>query len=259
MIGPRPLAAALAAFALVAAAACRAPQARFGDVAPGAPGGVRVVVAPMNLALRLATDLEDAVEPVSGELVSYLRAHGVRVATVDPADAWNVWRDASAALEKKANEPPRIEVVASAFARVLARETSYDVLVIPSLIFRNAKVEGRFAEWDGVRRRIRVRVRQPEQGGGTERAPDPDWAQLPPEWRGKITGLSLHVLLYTAEGRPVFQGFGGLDLVHDAIREREASADPSLRLQRELLDDPEHIREGVALALDPYVAPRRTR
>jgi len=259
MSGRQLLATALAVAALVVVAACRAPQARVVDVSRGAPGAARVVVAPMNLALRLATDLEDAVDPVSRELVRYLQAHRVRVATVDPADAWEVWREVGAAIEKKTEQPPRLEAVASAFARVLARETSYDVLVIPSLIFRDAKVEGRFAEWDGVRRRIRFRVRTPASGGGVDPAPDPSWQHLPGEWRGKITGLSLHVLLFAPAGRPVFQGFGGLDLVHDAIQEREASVDPSLRLQRELLDEPQHIREGVALALDPYVVSRRAR
>jgi hypothetical protein len=177
---------------------------------------------------------------------------------VDEADAWQVWSGASATLESKLKQPPRLEAVASAFARVLADEARFDVLVIPSLIYRDAKVEGRFAEWDGVRRRIRFQVRSPVRGGVAP-SPDPNWQQVAPEWQGKITGLSLHVLLYTPGGRPVFQGFGGLDLVHDAVQEREESADPFLRLQPDLLKDAEHVREGVALALDPYVAAQRAR
>jgi len=257
---------AVAAAMLLMGAGCKSPQPRVVDVGRSGTGTVRVVVAPMNLPVQLSPDLEDAVEPVTQELVRYLQAHDGRVSVIFGPDAWALWRDSEDALRQGREEPPDLAAVASVFARSLAKESDFDLLVLPSLVFRDARVTGRFAQWDGVRRRIRFRVRSAVPSERAQSLPDPVRATdlsgagfVPPEFRGQITGLSLHTLVFTPDGLGVFQGFGGLDLVHDTVQKRDGSEDRSLRLHARLLEDAEHVREGIALALDPYLVESRSR
>src|SRR5262245_25938550 len=149
--------ACVVSLALLAAATGCVRGPRVVEAAAGAPGATRVVVAPMNLGVRLAMDLEDAVEPVDAELIRYFQALGVHVAVIWPADAWGLWREVATPAKGSPERSP--EQVAALFARALAEEADFDLIVFPSLIYRDADVSGRFARWDGVRRRIRFRVR----------------------------------------------------------------------------------------------------
>jgi len=259
-------------FALVAAiaclsAGCRSPQPHPLEFGRGAPGALRIVVAPLNLPVQLAPDLEDAVDPVSAEVIRYFQSHGAKVAVIWAPDAWALWRDSTAAMQAARHAPPKLPEVAATFSRALSEHADYDLLVLPSLVYRDASVMGRFAHWDGVRRRVRIRTRSGVPLGKAQAIPDPidstdrsALGALVPEWRGRITGLSLHALVFSSEGRGVFQGFGGLDLVHDAVREREGSPEPPiLRLHSSLLENTAHVREGIALALDPCMAKNRSR
>jgi hypothetical protein len=200
-------------------------------------------------------------------VIRYLQGHGARVAVIWAPDAWALWRDTAAAVQAAGRDRPEVAEVAAAFARALADHADYDLIVFPSLVYRDARVEGRVAYWDGVRRRIRFRARSGVALGRTPPIPDPMASTDPgaaggvvPGWRGRITGLSLHALVFTPDGRGVFQGFGGLDLVHDAVREREGSPEPpELHLHANLLENTDHVREGIAVALDPYLAKNRSR
>ena len=164
---------AVAAAILLTSAGCKSPQPRVVEAGPSGVGTVRVVVAPMNLPVQLSPDLEDAVEPVTQELIRYLQARDGRVSVIFGPDAWALWRASDEALRQGREEAPDVAVVASVFARSLAKESDFDLLVIPSLVFRDARVTGRFAQWDGVRRRIRFRVRSAVPSERAQSLPDP--------------------------------------------------------------------------------------
>ena len=243
------LVAALAGL-IVSSAGCGTlqPGALRWDDDGSAAGSVRVVVAPLNLAVRLARDLEEAVEPVEAEIIRYFQSHGARVAVIWPSDARWLWQDSVAAIQGRESLAPALETAARVFVRELTEHADFDLLVMPSLVYRQARVTGRHASWDGVRRRVTLHTRTVT--GENLHTMD---------WRGRITGLSLHTLVFTPEGRRVFQGWGGIDLVHDAVLTQEGSHERSfLRLQRQLIENHEHVREGVALALeqDAFTSPR---
>jgi hypothetical protein len=245
---------AAAAGVALLAAACRSPRPRLLEVEPGGAGAVKVVVAPLNLALKLSPDLEDATEPVSWEIIRYFQSHAARVAVIWAPDAWSLWRDVAASV-RKSDTRAGLEQIGGAFSRRLAEHADFDLLAMPALVYREARVTGRHALWDGVRRRIRFHFRSAVPRG-TDPSPG-GVVQFRLETSGLIVGLSLHVLVFTPEGRRVFEGFGGLDLVHDVVQEREGGPDPPfLRLQAKPLGNAEHVREGIAVALDPYVVPR---
>lgn len=212
---------------------------------PRGPGSARVVVAPLNLALRLDLDLEEVVEPVADEIIRHLQSLGARVAVIWPPDAWSLWRDSMAAAGGEERHAPDLETAAAAFVRALSEHAEFDLAVMPALVYREARVVGRYARWDGVRRRVSVLTRA---------TGDPDVPAA--GWKGRITGLSLHVLAYTPDGRRTHQGWGGIDLVHDAVVAPGGSPGHSfLRLQKDLLGNPDHIHQGVALAFDRSVMP----
>jgi hypothetical protein len=229
---------------------CSAPQPGVVRWADGgsAAGAVRVVVAPLNLAVRLDPDLEEAVEPVWEEIIRYFQSKRARVAVIWPADARWLWQESIAAIRSSESGAPDLGTAASVFVRELAKHADFDLLVMPSLVYREARVSGRHAHWDGVRRRIALHTR----GVTGQNLYTTDWS-------GGITGLSLHALVFTPEGRLVFQGWGGIDLVHDAVQTQAGDHERSfLRLQERLLENPEHVREGVGLALawDTFASPR---
>jgi hypothetical protein len=208
-------------------------------------GGLRVAIAPLNLATPVAPGLEDAEGRVGDELIRYLQGRGAHVGIVHRDDALRTWDQALRLLGDRITDPEeRLASVAAVFTLALREQGTFefDLLVFPSLVFRDARVRGRTASWDGVRRRLRVRASR-------------DASSLPffRDWDGEISGLSLQVEVYEPDGRHVFEGFGGLDLTHDPVLVGSAVA-PRMLPQAEILENPEHVREGVARALGPYVS-----
>ena len=108
------------------------------------------------------------------------------------------------------------------------------MLVVPSLVYREARFEGGSVRWDGVRRRISRR--------GSAQAPDTDWA-----FAGTITGVSLHLLVFDAQGSELGQGWGGLDLAHEFAL--DGTRDTLVPLAQPL-SNPKFVREGTERALD---------
>jgi hypothetical protein len=242
--GAVPVVSALLLLALSACASSRAPTLRWQQLEPQ-EGALRVVMAPVNLAVPLDAALGDAAGPVEAELIRYCRERGARVGVIWSDDARSVWRRVFLKLQRSAEAPPDLISVAGAFARVVADEADFDLLVLPALVYRKARAKGDYAYWDGVRRRIRSVEVRAEAGASLES----------PQWHGDMAAVSLHVLVLTPEGRPTHQAWGGLDLVHDAVRSGGGSASHVgfLRPRDEPLREVEHLREGIARALDASV------
>jgi hypothetical protein len=243
----RPIRAFAALVLLAATGAGCAPSQRprlLWNESESADGSVRVVVAPLNLALRLDPDLESALPAVDEEIVRYFQSHGARVAVIWPPDATTLWREAVAAVRGAGPEPPDLERAAAEFSLALGDHADFDLLALPSLVYREAKLVGRYAQWDGVRRKVTVHTAT--RVGGRSVAMG---------WEGMISAVSLHTLVVTRHGQLVYQGFGGLDVVHDAVVPEPGRTHRAfLRPQPEALGNTRHVREGVARALDPYVS-----
>jgi len=120
-------------------------SAGCGNVRPGvlrwdddgsAAGAVRVVIAPLNLAVHLALDLEEAVEPVEAEIIRYFQSHGARVAVIWPTDARWLWQDSMAATQGSESPAPKLETIAGAFVRALDEHAEFDLIVMPSPVYR---------------------------------------------------------------------------------------------------------------------------
>jgi hypothetical protein len=236
----------LIAAATLSAAAC-APTTRWEDAAGPRRSGV-VVVAPLNLSVRAPAEIADATGLVWDELLAYVQSRGHRVAVFAEGDAALLWSRAVAGAVTDAERPLELDEAAAAFARSVGEERDYDLLLMPSLVLRMARVHGEQVSWDGVHRTL---VAPPAQ----IRAQTSLGGHLIPAhvvgYRGRVPGVSLHVLALDREGAIVYQGMAGLDLVHGFAH---VEGDPHGELEAQLVENPlsdaAHLREGIELAFE---------
>jgi hypothetical protein len=225
----------------------------------GAQGsGPRVVVAPLNLPVAAPEEVSDAVPVVERELIEQLRRRGARVAVIYARDAEALWAAAAAAVPPSGDSAADLRTAAGKFAGALATAEPYDLLLLPSLALREARVSGRIASWDGVKRRIPVRTTGVAED--THTAPDApvfDTAEgmvASSQWGGRIAGLSLHLLAYRP-GRKPMERWAGLDVVHETVQVRDtttgAQSDVELRPRPRLFADTAVLDESIAQGLDP--------
>ncbi len=228
--------------AALAALACAAPGPQ---VAPIPLGHGRVVLSPLNVALRTPAELQGSGAPVWAELVRYLRQQDRPLAVVDPADAERLWGSARGELER-AGAVVDPSSTASRFAELLAAHVDYEVLVMPSLVVRQARIGGYRASWDGVQRDLPVRgalpIAFPVVGGLS--------GVTVSGYRGRIAAASLYVAILASDGEPLYEGLAGLDLIQELTQLARPHDAPkwSLAPRRDAFADGDALREGIERA-----------
>jgi hypothetical protein len=236
------------AAAALAVLACAAAPAPTGEQASAALRFERVLLAPFNLALNAPRELQDIDEPVRYELLRHFQAQDRQVTLIAPVDAELLWTDTVAELQQFGAKLD-LTTASSHFARRVAGEVRYELLLMPSLVLRSARVRGRLASWDGVHRRLHVRG--PPMNGPIIEIGLP--GENPAVWglTGTVSAASLHVALLSSDGRFVYQGLAGLDLIQEAIPDRRAARETwQLVLRKDPFADVEAVREGIALAFE---------
>jgi hypothetical protein len=209
----------------------------------------RVLLGPSNLAYALPAEVSGAVERVQGAVVAYLEARELEVERLDLAEGRKRWREAAAQAKGQGSEG-----AVAIFARQLAAERDFQVLILPSLLMFSVRVVDSSGTWDGVRRSLSM-VNRPSLG-------PPGSADTLSKGMvyGGVTGdalaTSLHVLVYSPDGERIFEGRGGFDF----IQEIDLAHAPDWRWEFHptlaRLRDPEVLNGGVEIALSPYLRPR---
>lgn len=206
----------------------------------------RVVVAPLNLAVRAPADLAGKGDPVWSELLSYFQERDRQVAVLNTISAERLWLQAMDAIDVSAGSAA-LRAAEARFARELARHREYDLLVIPSLVLRPGHLSGTHAFWDGVQREVpnaAILV-----GSGLADVVGPGGV-VSGGLRGKVAAVSLHVTLLRSDGSELFEGLGGLDVLQEARREGVWGTRLRFVTRSEPFSDPEAVREGVERAFD---------
>jgi hypothetical protein len=130
----------------------------------------------------------------------------------------------------------------SLLARRLQRTRRFDALVIPWITLRPAQVRGTSVKWDGVVRTIPLSADSDRKTG---------FFQF---FRAQMPAPSLQVFVFAPDGRRLFEGIGGLDFADEVTvdaKARHADFHP----RPDLFADPRNLREGIALAFDPFLPP----
>ena len=186
------------------------------------------------------------------ELLRYFLVRDRNPALLAPSEAELLWRQVMAGLER--GDPDRdLRTASSRFARGIAEQADYDVLVMPSLLLREVRVHGREAHWDGVHRMIPVRDPRPDLGLDDVSYPV-GWDPIP-RFRGRLAATSLHVLVLSSDGEAVHEGLAGLDLLHEARRGQQSPHEGwKLELRAQPFAHPKHLRDGIERAFERSVA-----
>jgi len=233
----------IAALALTACATSREPSAELFANAPAN----RIVVAPLNLAIRAPAKIDGKGEPVWRELMRYFQTLDRQVAVLRPSSAELLWREATLDLDVS-DRDRALRTACSHFAQALAEHRDYDLLVVPSLVLRRGRLRGRYAIWDGVQRVV---------PNGADMIPMdfsdviyPAGAVTVLGLRGKIAAVSLHVSVLRPDGTHVYEGLGGLDVIQEGHRDGPWEGRWTFDTRAEPFTEPEHLREGIELAFE---------
>lgn len=179
------------------------------------------------------------------ELVAYLRQQDRPLAVLAQADAEHLFGAARAELER-AGDGADPRATASRFARLLAAHVDYEVLVMPSLVVRHARVHGYQTSWDGVRRPLPLRSASPIPSAFDAGASGVTVSG----YRGRIGAASLYVATLASDGELLYEGLAGLDLIQEVAQVARPHHAPewSLAPRSDSFADPAGLREGVELA-----------
>jgi hypothetical protein len=232
-----------AAFAL--SACTTSPETSATEAAPDS--GLRVVVAPMNLAVKAPDEVSDGDDRVWHEILDYFQSRGGDVAVLSRESADRLWRTALSDLDVTRRQGALI-VARGRFAQELAEHYDFDLLVLPSLVLRSGRLHGDYATWDGVRRRV------PDHATASSRTFDHVLGSgtflQSNGLHGKVAGASLHVSVLRSDGSAAFEGIGGLDVVQEIQREHSGTGATVFATRDDPFSEPGNLREGVARAFD---------
>jgi hypothetical protein len=238
-VGP-PAAALLVAALLAAGCAGRSP-------APAAPSpgaaARQLVLLPLDVVAPVPPGLEPGVGFVEAELLLTLESHGKSVRLLAARDAHAAWLAAARDLKAEVGDDEMdFEGAARVLERNIARDSPFDALVLAWIVLRPAKVRGRSVRWDGVTRTLRV-VNSTDRSLG-----------FLDDFEAVAAVPSIQLAVFSAQGEPIFEGIGGLDLVHALTVEGDPpKIDARPHPREEVFSDRTSLREGIAIALDPFV------
>jgi len=202
-----------------------------------------VVIAHVNLGLRSRSYLEKESKRIDGYVERYLRDNGYKVLPQREFKAH--WSTAERAFGNPV-DPTTGKINMKTFAQIMTsvrdqmKKSDLDAFIFTDLVelqesFNNGLKH--LARWDGVSRKPSL------QGPGNSVAGDFDWYKT-------ASMASMQISIYDMELRHLFTSRGGLDAT-DAIDTRSSSGRYIRR--RNVLENEDHIREGIELAFHPFI------
>jgi hypothetical protein len=203
-----------------------------------------VVIAHVNLGTPSRNYLEKEAPRIDAKVGSYLKENGFTV--LPQREFTGHWNTAVRAFGDPV-DPTTGRVNMKTFSQIMqsvrdqmGRTTDLDAFIFTDLLEVDIAFTGglkHLARWDGV-------TRQPSlQGPGSGVSTDFDWSR-------SAAAASLMVNVYDMELQRLFSSRGGLDAT-DAIDTR--SSDGRFVRRRNILENDSHVREGIELALHPFV------
>lgn len=245
--------------ALLPAVPVLACTAAGGEPAEGSGGGVSfsdgvyVLVAPFNLPVALPDELRGKTAPVGRALVEYLERRGASVDALPASYAHGLWQETRDELTV-GTRPPSLREVCSGLARALAERERFDYLLVPTLVPRLALVQGRRARWDGVERPIVLRDYRQDRvlQGQTNSSLRFQGSDL----SGRLGAASIHLAVLAPSGELLYDGIGGLSLLHEAHGSAEPGSESlgvELVVREQPFDRPRDLHEGIRIAFERHL------
>lgn len=202
------------------------------------------MVLPVNITIKTAPEFSSELDDMFGAIAGYIREGGDTIETVSREDATAQWAKSIVKVKKSEELDDNFETAMRVYVADLSKSHSFDALIAPSIAYRTTKTRDRLVKWDGVFRKMKViNLSDIAKKKGLARS-----------LTMQIAGVSLHVMVFDQDGELIFQKYGGLDLVHDVdMTGAEFTMSPKASLKEKLLNERDHVREGLEVAFDPYL------
>jgi hypothetical protein len=205
------------------------------------------MVLPVNLAIQTRPELSPVLDNMFGAIAGYIRDRGDTLETVSRRVATAQWAKSIVEVKESEALENNFETAMRVYVTRLAETHSFDAVIAPSIVFRATKTRDRRVKWDGVFRKMKViNLSDEAKNKGLARA-----------LTVELSGISLHVMVFDLEGDLIFEKYGGLDLAHNVdMTGAEFTMNPRLALKEKLLNESDHLGEGIGVAFDPYLPKR---
>ncbi len=238
--------AALAVFASACVHGSGGPNSRY--VNRGDSGEPRhFVVLPVNLTIKAPPEFSPVLDEMFGAIAGYIRDRGDTLETFSRKEMTAQWAESIVKVKESEALDNNFETAMRVYVKHLAETHSFDAVISPSLVYRNTKTRDRTVKWDGVFRKMKVvNLSDEAKTKGLARA-----------LVINISGVSLHVMVFSPGGELIFERYGGLDLAHNVdMTGAEFTMSPRLSLKEDLLKERDHLSEGIGVAFHPYLPKR---
>jgi hypothetical protein len=202
-----------------------------------------VVLAHVNLGTPSRNYLQKEAPRIDAFVSAYLKENGFKV--LPQRDFEQRWNTAVRAFGNPV-DPTTGKINMKTFAQIMntvrdeMRDTGLDAFIFTDLVELQSAFSGglqHVTRWDGVTRKPSM------QGPGDGVSADFDWSML-------LDVASLQVSIYDLELKRIFVSRGGLDATQ-AIDSRSSKG--SYIRRREVLENENHIQEGIELAFYPFI------
>jgi hypothetical protein len=244
-----PVTIGLAATAALGCALFSTPHNTLAPGNEGAPGVKRLLVCAPNTVIALPPELQGATRALHEQIDAYLHFHERETQWLDLYDSKQAWEKAISAAKGKGP----IEQAPVFFAAELAKHYEFDAIVMPSVFLHKTRATDGSAGWDGVQRRMEILnpPARPRGGGRNTRAEGVRLGGI----SGDVLVTSVHVLVFSRTGERIFEGRGGIGFAHDVDMSPLAKTGTFALRPRDITGDVDALREGIAIAFDPYLPP----
>ena len=206
-----------------------------------------VVIASVNLGGPSRNYLKKRESQVDGRVQEYLEDAGYEVRPQrEFSQRWNnavlIYGDPIDPTTGRVNQKSFIQIV-QAVRDQLRDQTDIGSIVFTDIIEKDVYYEqglNRVTRFDGVTRKPAV------QGAGSGVTAEFDWSR-------PVAAATMRVAWFNMDLERIFSGEGGMD-VTDAVDTRSGTA---FVRRRDVLDNENHIDEGIAIAFHPIIAMKK--
>jgi hypothetical protein len=111
-----------------------------------------------------------------------------------------------------------------------------DAVLFPSIVPRKAILSGPYGYWDGIQRKLIIEkpIENPN-----------DFS-----WTGDAKGVSLKIIIYDKNGKPIFKSFGGIEM---ATKIKYFGTLPKAVSNDSLFSNSLQLKESIQIALHPFI------
>lgn len=209
----------------------------------------KVLIASVNVSGRpTLTIVRDNTAKIDAMIEDYLKDNGYQIAPSYLFD--NAWKQALYTYGDfydpttgKVDQRSWMAVMSTTL-NLLKQDTDVDAVLFTDVIVHDVQHSAglnHYARWYGVTRKPAT------QGAGSGVPTSFNWTQ-------PIKAASLAVTIYDMDGDPLFSSRGGLDTLY-AVNMR--NPDSGFTRRKNLLDNNSNLKEGIQLALHPFIPMKR--